>query len=182
MAAACYDALRYDLTQRIAMSRETIDERLAAILDRRKAACHIAIQGRIPDCHFAFVTCGQQHAAGLVRNRHQQQSTATRLYILFSYILIEAGEQVCQLRQSCLIHRLDWHDVVLHTQSGSLESRIFLAHCGGVAKRHHHCTHSIRTQRIASNCQDQRGIDATRQTNDNAGETVLFDVVACAGY
>jgi hypothetical protein len=44
-------------------------------------------------------------------------------------------------------------------------------------RRHHHATHLVRTQSVHRNGERQRRIDATGQTEDGTGKTVLAQVI-----
>ena len=80
---------------------------LAAVLDRREAAGHVAVERRVAHRHLALVAGGQQHAAGLVRDRHQQHAAAARLDVLLGGIGLAAGELILQRLERRLEHVLD---------------------------------------------------------------------------
>ena len=50
----------------------------------------------------------------------------------------------------------------------------------GVARRHHHRVHPLRPQRVDRDRGRERGIDAAREAQHDAGEAVLVDIVAQA--
>ena len=150
----------------VAVARQAIHQHLAAVLDRREAAVHVAIQRGVAHRHLALVAGGQQHAAGLVGDRHQQQAAAAGLDVFFGGVRLAAGELLCKGLQRRGEHALDGDLAVRHAQRARLLRGIVAAHLRGVPRRHHHHLHAIRAQRIDRDRQRQRRIDAAGQAHD----------------
>ena len=102
--------------ERIAVARQAIHEQLAAVLDRRKTAGHVAIERGIADRHLALVAGREQHAPCLVRQGHEQQHAAARLDVLLGGVRRPAGKFVLERRQRRLEHSFDREHAVLHAE------------------------------------------------------------------
>ncbi len=157
---ARYGALGDGLTQRVAITREPVDQRLAAVLDRRKTARHVAVQRRITDRHLALVAGRQQHAARLVGYRHQDHAAAAGLDVLLRDVGLATREDRLELLHRRVIDRRDRHDVIAKPHGPGLSGGVFLADRAGVAERHHDRPDLVGADRIAGDRGNQRRIDA----------------------
>ena len=83
-----------------------------------------------------------------IRNRHQKNTAATRLKILFGGIDGQSIKLIVEPRHKGLINGLNGDDIVLNPHNGCLLPRILDTHIRRVFKGHHHSLHAVRTQRI----------------------------------
>ena len=100
------------------------------------------------------------------------------MQVLLGGVFLQALELVRQRLLEHIKHRLDCNFNVAHLQRIGLGARVFAAHARRVLRGHHHRLHPISPQGVHCYRQSQRGIDAARQPQQNAGETILVDVIA----
>jgi hypothetical protein len=113
-----------------------------------------------------------------VRDGHQQHAAATSLNILLGSIGRQAGEHIFQHVQRGLEHRLYRQHVVTDAEVVRLSRCVVAAHLRRVAARHHDGLHALGAERVDGDRQRQCRIDAARQPEHDARETILLDVVA----
>src|SRR3990170_834502 len=65
---------------------DRVHERLRHIFYHGKAACHVAVEGRVADAHLALVAGRKDEPAELVAQGHEDISSYPRLHVLFGFI------------------------------------------------------------------------------------------------
>jgi len=108
------DAFRDNASEAVAIACETVDERLADVLQNGEAAGHVTVERRITDGHLGFVSRRQHDRAELVRQRHQQRAANARLNVLLGRIDGTIAELARQRLQKSAEYGLDRNLVVAH--------------------------------------------------------------------
>ena len=119
--------------------------------------------------------------ADLVRQRHQQACRGCVPGCSLRSRLRpgrRTGRRGCRRKASNIGAMRDL--VVTHAQPRRHLAGIDPGDVGGVRRRHHHGTHLVGAERVDGQRQHQGRIDAARQADDGAGESVLAEVVAHA--
>src|SRR5207302_9628208 len=98
--------LRNHAAEGVPVAREAVHQELAAVLDGREAAGHVAVERRIAHGHLALVAGGEEHPPGLVRDPHEQQHAAARLDVLLRGVLRATRELALERRERALEHSL----------------------------------------------------------------------------
>jgi hypothetical protein len=105
-----------------------------------------------------------------------------RLDVLLGRVLREARELAGELRAERVDHRRDRDLVVAHADAPGHLARVDPRGVGRVARRHHHRMDAIGPERVDRHRERQRRVDATRQSDDRAGESVLAEIVVHAEH
>ena len=167
-------------SRRVAPAREPPDEHLAAVLDRRVAAGHVAVERRVADRHLALVAGRQHHAMRLVRDRHQQHAAAARLDVLLGRVGLAVRELFRERGRRSPGTCPRSGSRVTHPERVRHRGRVLGGHGRRVPRGHHHGVDARAAQRIAGEREHERGIDAARKAEHHAREAVLAHVVADA--
>src|SRR5690606_39352861 len=70
----------------VAPDGERSHERLGYVLEDGKAACHVAVQRRVPGRELALVARREKQPAELVGERHEQHTADAGLQVLLRYV------------------------------------------------------------------------------------------------
>src|SRR5256886_1798591 len=155
--------LRNRAAEGVPVAREAVHQELAAVLDRREAAGHVAVERRIAHGHLALVAGGEEHPPGLVRDPHEQQHAAAGLDVLLRGVLRATRELALERRERALEHSLYGQHAALHAEHPGLLLCILEAHGRGIARRHHHRLHAVLAEGIHRDREREGGIDAARE-------------------
>ena len=101
---------------------------------------------------------------------------------LFYGINTGFGELASQRAAKALEQRCNRNLVVAHAQALDHLPAVDPADVGGVGRGHHHRVHLVGAQRVHRNRQHQGRVDATREPQDCALETVFAQIVAHAQH
>ena len=111
-----HPAIRRIAPEGVAPARERVHLGLVQVLDRRIAAAHVAVDRRVADGVFALVAGGEQQAAELVRQRHEDDAAAARLQVLLGHVGRLAFEQRGPALRGSHERFFDRHRFELHAE------------------------------------------------------------------
>ena len=146
----------------IAPAAQPVNQGFRNILDHRKPACHVPVEGGVAHRHFAFITGGQHQPAELVGESHHHIAPDARLEVLLGHAGLGIFKKGLQHFSKSAVGRLYRRSPNPYAQVVGQLLRVGHAALRGVAGRHSDSHHVFGAQSINRYRGRKSGVDASR--------------------